>query len=629
MHRRDLQPVHSMPFCGRPASLERSSSLCSRAAARVCYRLLGKSQRRSGTWRGRNSRSTASRKPISRCSPSAASNTSSPMPAPISRRSSRPMPRRRIAGCRRRSRCSRRTRTSAMSMAHGYAVASGKVPAVMVHVSVGTANALCGVFNAARANVPILFTAGRSPLTEEGLPGARDTYIHWAQEMFDQAGMLREMVKWDYELRNGVQLETVVDRALTIGDEPARGSGLSVACRARCWPSRCPGFAYDSPSRRARGLAAGAGRRRRSPRRHGSSPTAQNPLIITADAGRDRAAVAALARFRRALCDPGRRAPPAPSERCRPTTPATSATTRRRCSTMPMRSSSSIATCRGSRAARRPPPDCKIIHIGVDPLYQPLSDPRLSLRCRDHRRGAAGAAAARRGAEAARGRSARSPRGAQRYRRAPRDACRRGWRKAREEAKAMQRRSARSGSAPASPRRATRTRRSSTNTRCCREHCPSTRPGSFFGSSPAAGLGWGAGAALGVKLAEPDRQVIAVLGDGSYIFANPVAVHHAATLHRLPVLFVVVNNAMWGAVRRATLGMYPQGRSRAQQPARPLSTSTNCRRSNRSAPRRAAMASGSRTRPNCPRAFERALHAVDVEKRQALLNVICQGGGGG
>ena len=39
----------------------------------------------------------------------------------------------------------------ALSMAHGYAAASGRVPAVMVHVSVGTANALCGVFNAARA----------------------------------------------------------------------------------------------------------------------------------------------------------------------------------------------------------------------------------------------------------------------------------------------------------------------------------------------------------------------------------------------------------------------------------------------------------------------------------------------
>jgi acetolactate synthase-1/2/3 large subunit len=91
----------------------------------------------------------------------------------------------------------------AISMANGYAAASGKVPAVMVHVRVGTANAVCGVLNAAREYVPILFTAGRSPLTEEGVFGARDNYIHWAQEMFDQAGMLREMVKWDYELKNG------------------------------------------------------------------------------------------------------------------------------------------------------------------------------------------------------------------------------------------------------------------------------------------------------------------------------------------------------------------------------------------------------------------------------------------
>ena len=41
--------------------------------------------------------------------------------------------------------------------------------------------------------------------------------------MFDQAGMLREIVKWDYELRNGVQLETVIDRALTIATSPPEG----------------------------------------------------------------------------------------------------------------------------------------------------------------------------------------------------------------------------------------------------------------------------------------------------------------------------------------------------------------------------------------------------------------------
>src|SRR6202043_1994273 len=137
----------------------------------------------------------------------------------------------------------------AMSMAHGYAAASGHVPAVMVHVSVGTANALCGVFNAARANVPILFTAGRSPLTEEGLPGARDTYIHWAQEMFDQAGMLRELVKWDYELRNGTQLETVVDRALTGATSPPEGP-VYLTLPREVLAEPLPGFTYDSPARR-------------------------------------------------------------------------------------------------------------------------------------------------------------------------------------------------------------------------------------------------------------------------------------------------------------------------------------------------------------------------------------------
>src|SRR3954465_8716531 len=137
----------------------------------------------------------------------------------------------------------------AMSMAHGYAAASGRVPAVMVHVSVGTANALCGVLNAARANVPILFTAGRSPLTEEGLAGARDTYIHWAQEMFDQAGMLREMVKWDYELRNGAQLETVVDRALTMATSPPEGP-VYLSLPREVLAEQLPGFSYDSPGRR-------------------------------------------------------------------------------------------------------------------------------------------------------------------------------------------------------------------------------------------------------------------------------------------------------------------------------------------------------------------------------------------
>src|SRR3954471_6987576 len=111
-----------------------------------------------------------------------------------------------------------------VAMAHGYTMITGKPQAMMVHVGVGTANAMNGNINASRMNVPILFSAGRTPLTESGaLAGARNNYIHWAQEHFDQGGMLREFVKWDYELRHAEQAQTVLDRALAIAKSEPQG----------------------------------------------------------------------------------------------------------------------------------------------------------------------------------------------------------------------------------------------------------------------------------------------------------------------------------------------------------------------------------------------------------------------
>src|ERR1700733_2142891 len=104
----------------------------------------------------------------------------------------------------------------AMAMAHGYYRVAGKPAAVMVHVTVGTANAICGLMNAARDNAPILLGAGRTPLTEVGHQASRNRSIHWGQEMFDQGGLTREFVKWDFELRAGQAAESVVDRAIDI-----------------------------------------------------------------------------------------------------------------------------------------------------------------------------------------------------------------------------------------------------------------------------------------------------------------------------------------------------------------------------------------------------------------------------
>src|SRR5262245_58012201 len=183
--------------------------------------------------------------------------------------------------------------TIAVAMAHGFYLVTGRPQAVMVHVNVGTANALMGLINASRDNVPMLFTSGRTPLTEKGLLGSRDLPIHWGQEMFDQGGMLRELVKWDYELREPTQLEAVVDRALSIALSAPRGPTDRSRRRevlAERWPAgaiaedpilRPASDPYPDPA----GIDAAAEILRR----------AERPLII---AGRgDADAFAALAAF--------------------------------------------------------------------------------------------------------------------------------------------------------------------------------------------------------------------------------------------------------------------------------------------------------------------------------------------
>jgi acetolactate synthase-1/2/3 large subunit len=506
----------------------------------------------------------------------------------------------------------------AISMAHGYAITSGRVPAVMVHVSVGTANAICGVFNAAREFVPILFTAGRSPLTEEGLLGARDTYIHWAQEMFDQAGMLREIVKWEYELRNGTQLETVIDRALALAtSQPGGPVYLSLPREVLAAPLN--GFSYDEPARRgaASPPAADADAIEEAAR---LLAAAREPLIITASAGRDPAAVPVLARFAE------RFAIPVVEHRQRHLSlPADHPCHLGYDPTPYLEQADAILVVEcdvpWTPSRKAPSPDCKVIHLGVDPLFAryPIRGypgdvaitgmPRLALA-------QLGEAMARHGGESAAGE--RRPRIDER-----RETMRASWRKAREAAATQK---------PIDPVWVSACLAAVKGDDAIlvneytllNEHCPSLLPGSYFGSSPAAGLGWGAGAALGVKLAAPDRPVVAILGDGSYIFSNPVAVHHAAAMHRLPVLFIVVNNAMWGAVRRATLGMYPHGEAaRSNKP--PFIDLDDLPAFEQVCA--AAGGHGERVEnpAELPAALARAMKEVTVEGRQALVNVICRG----
>jgi acetolactate synthase I/II/III large subunit len=80
-----------------------------------------------------------------------------------------------------------------------------------------------------------------------------------------------------------------------------------------------------------------------------------------------------------------------------------------------------------------------------------------------------------------------------------------------------------------------------------------------MGSLLSGGLGLGMGAALGAKLAAPQREVIVTVGDGSYMFGNPIPYHYVGRAENLPTLTIVANNHMWGAVRQATLDVFPEG----------------------------------------------------------------------
>ena len=71
-------------------------------------------------------------------------------------------------------------------------------------------------------------------------------------------------------------------------------------------------------------------------------------------------------------------------------------------------------------------------------------------------------------------------------------------------------------------------------------------PGSIFGSRGGA-LGWGMGGAMGVKLAHPDRPVVALVGDGSAMMT--VQALWTAANANIPVVYVISNNSSYRVLK--------------------------------------------------------------------------------
>jgi acetolactate synthase-1/2/3 large subunit len=505
-----------------------------------------------------------------------------------------------------------------VAMAHGYAMVTGKPQAMMVHVGVGTANSLNGLINASRQNVPILFTAGRTPITESGaVTAARNNYIHWAQEHFDQGGMLREFVKWDYELRHAEQVETVVDRALAIAKSEPQGPVYVTLPREILASSFAAGFSSTSTIAPASPPGADPEALEEAAKLLGR---AKMPLLITANGGRTVESSRAIAQFVEAFA--------IPTIHYRPRHLALSTEHPMHCGWDPHALLKEadlvlVVDCDVPWIPKEggPRPDAKVVHIGPDPLFAryPLRGFRtdlaltgmtastlsaLSEKARNHL-GSLASVEVRRTAVSDRSTEIRN--------------------KAR-------------GGADSMPASITGKYLSACINKVLGEdsllvneypivleEMTIREPGRYFGNTAAGGLGWGMGAALGAKLASPEKTVICALGDGSYMFGNPSAAHYVSEAMRLPVLFIVANNARWAAVHRSTLATYPKGHAAAmQQP--PFATLEPSPRFEH-----VVKASGGHgeavTEPkDLLPALQRAMKVVKEEKRQALLNVRIEAG---
>ena len=119
-----------------------------------------------------------------------------------------------------------------LSAAHGYFQITGKPQAVLVHVDAGTAQLGGALHNAQRSRAGVLIIAGRSPLTFfNEMPGGRDLPIHWIQEQRDQAGIVRTFTKWDYEIRNAETTGFILKRALQVAGSQPEGPVYLVVPR--------------------------------------------------------------------------------------------------------------------------------------------------------------------------------------------------------------------------------------------------------------------------------------------------------------------------------------------------------------------------------------------------------------
>ncbi|WP_028035085.1 thiamine pyrophosphate-requiring protein [Chelativorans sp. J32] len=500
--------------------------------------------------------------------------------------------------------------TAGVAMAHGYYLMTGRPQAVMVHVNVGLANSAMGVINAASDNIPLVMMSGRTPITEHGRRGARVTPIQYGQEMYDQSSLVSDVCKFHYEMRYPEQGDVLATRAVSLAMSEPKGP------------------VYFSLPREPLMDAVPATVKRGASRQVPATPPYPDPAAIAEAArwlehakrplilcqrgdvhGRVGALVTALAdRFGVGVVEPFSIRNVMASDH--PMFLGYDVKT-------PLAEADVVLVLDSGvpwmESIHRPESETRIIHVAPDPYFQrmPIRGYQADLAITSDP--AAALAALLDEMQPNDGVGERRTHYAHR---------------AEERRRSSAERAAQGCTSPMTAE--------------WLSHCISDimdenavvfselgvvadamrlkRPNQMMNNPHSGGLGWALPAALGAQLADRERLTIACVGDGSYMFANPVACHQIAEALELPLLTIIKNNGIWNAVRRSVVNAYPQGAA-AKSNRMPLV-------SLEPSPDYTQVAAASRAYTervehgeNLPAALARAVEVVRRERRQAVLEV--------
>lgn len=438
-----------------------------------------------------------------------------------------------------------------LSAADGYAMVTREPQLVLVHVDVGTQNLGSSVHNAARGRIPAIVVAGLSPVScDPSVVGHRNEYIHYTQDTARQSDIVAPYMKWMYELRAPEMAEPVVRRALQIAATHPRGPVYLTGARE----------VWDAPAPPLQGAAGHWG-----PAQLGGLPPAdvaalhealcraKRPMVITSYAGMDTQVpgllVELVERYGIGVQELGPQYVSFPgSHPCH------------------LGYQRNVLVDEADlillldvdvpwlESQVRPAADATLFHVDVDPLKTDLGYWHFPA----HRSFQASTALLLSQLLALDPQPAEAGR-AERLR----------W-----IAQARQRVALALPPAPTqgpiTPAELTRAVRELVNEKTvvlveAPSHATliasvlqSDRPGSCY-LNHGAGLGWGINAAIGVKLAAPEAEVITLVGDGCYLFGVPGSAYWVAGACGAATLTVVYNNGGWKSPRNSTVLVHPQG----------------------------------------------------------------------